>query len=41
MRPDDAAFALRTDIVTVMRQVSALEQDGVVRRYPDGRYGPP
>ncbi len=41
MRPDDAAFALRTDIVTVMRQVSALEQEGVVRRYPDGRYGPP
>jgi DNA processing protein len=41
MRPDDAAFALRTDVVTVMRQVSALEQEGVVRRYPDGRYGPP
>jgi len=41
MRPDDAAFALRTDVVTVMRQVSALEQEGLVRRYPDGRYGPP
>lgn len=41
MRPDDAAFALRTDVVTVLRQVSELEQEGVVRRYPDGRYGPP
>ena len=39
MRPDDAAFALRTDIVTVIRQVALLEQEGVVRRYPDGRYG--
>jgi DNA processing protein len=41
MRPDDAAFALRTDVVTILRQVTALEQEGVVRRYPDGRYGPP
>jgi DNA processing protein len=41
MRPDDAAFALRTDVVTILRQVTALEQQGVVRRYPDGRYGPP
>jgi DNA processing protein len=41
MRPDDAAFALRTDVVTVMRQVTTLEQEGVVRRYPDGRYGAP
>lgn len=39
MRPDDAAFALRTDIVTIIRQISLLEQEGVVRRYPDGRYG--
>lgn len=41
MRPDDAAFALRTDIVTIIRQITLLEQEGVVRRYPDGRYGAP
>ena len=40
MRPDDAAFALGMDLVAVARMLTALEQCGAVRRYPDGRYGP-
>jgi DNA processing protein len=40
MRPDDAARALSLDIVTLARVVSALEAQGLVARYPDGRYGP-
>jgi len=40
MRPDDAAFVLGMDLVAVARTLTALEQCGAVRRYPDGRYGP-
>ena len=40
MRPDDVARALGLDIVTASRRVGALEGLGVVRKYPDGRYGP-
>jgi DNA processing protein len=40
MRPDDAAYALGMDLVTVARSLSALEATGMIQRYPDGRYGP-
>lgn len=40
MRPDDAAVALGLDIVTVARRLGMLEARGLVRKYPDGRYGP-
>ena len=40
MRPDDVARALGLDIITAARRVGALEGLGVVRKYPDGRYGP-
>ncbi|HEX9092538.1 MAG TPA: DNA-protecting protein DprA [Coriobacteriia bacterium] len=40
MRPDDAARALGTDVVTVARALTTLERRGVLARYPDGRYGP-
>ena len=40
MRADDAAEALGLDTVAVLRRLGALESRGVVRRYPDGRYGP-
>jgi DNA processing protein len=40
MRPDDVARTLGLDIVTAARRVGALEGLGVVRKYPDGRYGP-
>ncbi len=39
-RPDDFARALGLDIVTVARRLGALEAQGRVARYPDGRYGP-
>jgi DNA processing protein len=39
-RPDDLARALGLDIVTVARRVGSLEAAGLVRKYPDGRYGP-
>ena len=39
-RPDDVARALGLDIVTTARRVGALEGLGLVRKYPDGRYGP-
>jgi DNA processing protein len=39
MRPDDVARALALDVVDVMRRIGRLEASGVVRRYPDGRYG--
>lgn len=39
MRPDDLAFALGMDIISVLRRVACLEAAGVVRRYRDGRYG--
>jgi DNA processing protein len=40
MRPDDVARALGLSIVQVARRIGALEAQGVVARYPDGRYGP-
>jgi DNA processing protein len=40
MRPDDAARALGLDIVTLARQLTVLEAEGQITRYPDGRYGP-
>jgi len=39
MRPDDLSHDLGIDIITVAVRLSELEQCGVVRRYPDGRYG--
>jgi DNA processing protein len=39
MRPDAAALALRLPVTAVLRLVSRLEADGLVRRYADGRYG--
>jgi DNA processing protein len=40
MRPDDAARALGLDVVTLARQLTILEAEGLITRYPDGRYGP-
>jgi DNA processing protein len=40
MRPDDLARSLGLDIVSAVRRIGALEDVGVVRKYPDGRYGP-
>lgn len=40
MRPDDVAWALGLSVTHVMVELSRLEDSGVVRRYPDGRYGP-
>ncbi len=40
MRPDDLARALAIDVVTLSRRLGVLEADGLVARYPDGRYGP-
>ncbi len=40
MRPDDAAYACELDIVETVRRISELELEGVIRKYPDGRYGP-
>lgn len=39
MRPEDAAQALGLDVVSVMRRLGALEYQGEVTRYADGRYG--
>lgn len=39
-RPDDVARALGLDIVDAVRRIARLEASGLVRRYPDGRYGP-
>lgn len=39
MRPDDAAFRLGIDVVTVVRRIGQLEASGLVERYRDGRYG--
>jgi DNA processing protein len=39
MRPDAAALALHLPVTAVLRLVSRLEADGLVRRYADGRYG--
>lgn len=40
MRLDDVALCLNLDVVTVLRRAGDLEARGIVRRYPDGRYGP-
>lgn len=40
MRPDDVARELGLSIVQVARRIGALEAQGVVARYADGRYGP-
>lgn len=39
MRPDDLARALGLDIVCAARTLGLLEANGVIARYPDGRYG--
>jgi DNA processing protein len=39
-RPDDVARLLGLDIVSAARRIGALEGLGLVRKYPDGRYGP-
>lgn len=39
MRPDDIARALSMDIVTVARRIGRLELEGMIVRFPDGRYG--
>ena len=39
LRPDDVARALGLDIVTVARRIGALEAEGLVVRFNDGRYG--
>ncbi|MDH4139997.1 MAG: DNA-processing protein DprA [Coriobacteriia bacterium] len=39
MRPDDAARECELDIVETVRRISELELEGVIRKYPDGRYG--
>lgn len=39
-RPDDVARLLGLDIITAARRIGALEGLGIVRKYPDGRYGP-
>lgn len=40
MRPEDVARSMALDIVTTVRRIGALESNGRIRRYPDGRYGP-
>lgn len=39
MHPDDLAFALHLDIVTLARRLAFLEAEGLVARYADGRFG--
>lgn len=39
MRPDDLAFHFKRDVVSIARDLSTLELEGQVMRYPDGRYG--
>ena len=39
LRPDDIARFLGLDIVTVARRIGALEAEGFVTRFSDGRYG--
>lgn len=39
LRPDDIARRLSIDIVTVARRVGALEMEGRVIKFADGRYG--
>jgi len=39
-RPDDVARELALDIVDVATRIGALEADGLLKKYRDGRYGP-
>lgn len=39
MRPDDFARALGLDVVSAARTLGVLEAQGLIARYPDGRYG--
>lgn len=39
LRPDDLARTLGIDIVHAGRTLGALEAQGLIARYPDGRYG--
>lgn len=39
LRPDDLARLLGIDIVQAASTLGALESQGVIARYPDGRYG--
>jgi DNA-binding MarR family transcriptional regulator len=38
-RPDDLARDLGLDIIEVARRIGALEAEGAVVKYRDGRYG--
>ncbi len=38
-RPDDLSRELGLDVVTIARRIGGLEAAGLVRKYPDGRYG--
>jgi DNA processing protein len=40
MAPDALANALSIDAARAMQALAALESDGRIARYPDGRYGP-
>lgn len=40
LRPDDLARELNTSVVEITRELGRLEREGLVARYPDGRYGP-
>lgn len=40
MPPDRISAATGLDIVSILTRLTALEQQGVAQRYPDGRYGP-
>lgn len=39
MRPDDACRALAVDVVPMTRMLGGLETQGLIERFPDGRYG--
>lgn len=40
MPPDRIAAVTGLEIVSILTRLSALEQQGLASRYPDGRYGP-
>lgn len=40
LRPDDLARELGTSVVEIARELGRLEREGLIARYPDGRYGP-
>ena len=41
LRPDDVAREFALEIIEAVRHIGDLEAQGLVTRYPDGRYGPP